>query len=221
VPDRRASAPVNSPFETLVRQAAPVTVHALGPEVDEVKREADVNKKQQESDDEEPEIPDLSIPAAIITLVAPTVLVGLCAEGMVSSIDALVSEGPLNRAFVGLILLPIVGNAAEHVTAVTVAYKDKMDLSIGVAVGSSLQISLLVLPVMVVLGWIIGQEGMTLYLDQFQVIMMFITVILVNYIIADGKSNYLEGNLLVATYLIIALAAWFYPQTGPLATVGG
>ena len=73
------------------------------------------------------------------------------------SIDALTATGNIGETFVGLILLPIVGNAAEHATAVTVACKDKMDLAIGVAVGSSMQIALLVLPLIVVLGWIIGE----------------------------------------------------------------
>lgn len=73
------------------------------------------------------------------------------------SIDALTKRGHISETFVGLILLPIVGNAAEHATAVTVACKDKMDLAIGVAVGSSMQIALLVLPLIVVIGWIMGE----------------------------------------------------------------
>lgn len=75
----------------------------------------------------------------------------------VGSIDAITTRGHISETFVGLILLPIVGNAAEHATAVTVAAKDKMDLSIGVAVGSSMQIALLVIPLIVVIGWIAGR----------------------------------------------------------------
>src|SRR3954453_1478068 len=90
-------------------------------------------------------------------------------EFMVDGIDAITKTGGISRYFVGLILLPIVGNAAEHATAVTVAYKDKMDLAIGVAVGSSMQIALLVIPFVVVLGWILGIDEMTLYFDAFQV----------------------------------------------------
>ena len=96
------------------------------------------------------------------------------------------------------------------------AIKDKLDLSIGVAIGSSLQIALLVLPFMVLLSWFGVGEGkgpgpMTLDFDGFQVAVLFIAVILVNYLIGDGKSHWLEGVLLNITYLIIALAAWFYP----------
>ncbi|KAF7595109.1 hypothetical protein BBP40_007313 [Aspergillus hancockii] len=160
---------------------------------------------------EEPEEPQLSIWVAILTLCISTALVGLCAEYMVDSINAITERGHISETFVGLILLPIVGNAAEHATAVTVACKDKMDLAIGVAVGSSMQIALLVLPLIIVIGWCMGNDDMTLYFDAFQVILLFVAVLLVNYLIADGKSHWLEGVLLMMMYLIIAVAAWFYP----------
>jgi len=134
---------------------------------------------------------------------------------MVSAIDALSKD--ISEEFIGLILLPIVGNAAEHATAVTVAIKDKMDLAIGVAIGSSLQIALLVLPLMVMFSWWgvgagVGNEGsLTLAFDGFQVSVLFIAIVLVNYLIQDGKSHWLEGILLEVTYFIIAIAAWFYP----------
>ncbi|KAJ6163449.1 hypothetical protein N7497_003428 [Penicillium chrysogenum] len=165
---------------------------------------------QMEDLDEEPEEPQLSITVAVLTLIISTAFVAACAEFMVESIDALTETGNIRETFVGLILLPIVGNAAEHATAVTVACKDKMDLTIGVAVGSSMQIALLVLPLIVVLGWIIGVEDMTLNFDGFQVIVLFMSVLLVNYLIGDGKSHWLEGVLLMMMYLIIALAAWFF-----------
>lgn len=110
--------------------------------------------------DDEPEEPQLSLWVAILTLGISTALVAVCAEFMVDSIEPLTATGNISETFVGLILLPIVGNAAEHATAVTVACKDKMDLAIGVAVGSSMQIALLVLPFIVVLGWIMGIDDM-------------------------------------------------------------
>nr|POE73745.1 vacuolar calcium ion transporter [Quercus suber] len=162
-------------------------------------------------EEEEEETPSLTMIGALVTLAGSTVLVAFCAEFMVSAIDA-VSESGVSKEFVGLILLPIVGNAAEHATAVTVAIKDKMDLAIGVAVGSSLQIALLVLPLMVLLSWFgVGQNVLSLDFDGFQVSVLFISIILVNYLIQDGKSHWLEGIMLNITYLIIALAAWFYP----------
>jgi Ca2+:H+ antiporter len=113
-----------------------------------------------QDDDDEAEQPQLSMLVALLTLGVSTALVAVCAEFMVDSIDALTATGGISETFVGLILLPIVGNAAEHATAVTVACKDKMDLAIGVAVGSSMQIALLVLPFIVVLGWIMGIDDM-------------------------------------------------------------
>ncbi|OOF98648.1 hypothetical protein ASPCADRAFT_204432 [Aspergillus carbonarius ITEM 5010] len=168
-----------------------------------------VELQEPEDDAEEPQ---LSVTVAVLTLVISTVFVALCAEFMVDSIDALTTQGHISETFVGLILLPIVGNAAEHATAVTVACKDKMDLAIGVAVGSSMQIALLVLPLIIVIGWGMGNDDMTLYFDAFQVILLFVAVLLVNYLIADGKSHWLEGVLLMMMYLIIAVAAWFYPS---------
>ncbi|KAJ5929204.1 vacuolar calcium ion transporter [Penicillium verhagenii] len=161
-------------------------------------------------EEDEPEQPQLMIWVAALTLVVSTAFVGVCAEFMVDSISALTATGAIGETFVGLVLLPIVGNAAEHATAVTVACKDKMDLAIGVAVGSSMQIALLVLPLIVVIGWIMGVDDMTLAFDNFQVILLFVAVLLVNYLIADGKSHWLEGVLLMTMYLLIALAAWFY-----------
>ncbi|KAH7069010.1 Sodium/calcium exchanger protein-domain-containing protein [Paraphoma chrysanthemicola] len=164
----------------------------------------------QEEDDFE--TPSLSVIGALVTLAISTTLVAFCSEFMVSSIDGLTASGAISTTFVGLILLPIVGNAAEHATAVTVAIKDKMDLSIGVAVGSSMQIALLVFPLIVILGWILGKDCMTLYFDTFQIATLFVSVLLVNYLIQDGKSHWLEGVLLMSSYIIIALAAWFYPN---------
>lgn len=139
---------------------------------------------------EERELPQLSFGVAIFTLAASTALVAICAEFMVDSINAITEGGQVSRTFVGLILLPIVGNAAEHATAVTVACKDKMDLAIGVAIGSSMQIALLVIPFTVVLGWIMGKENMNLAFDGFQIAVLFVAVLLVNYLIQDGKSHW-------------------------------
>jgi Ca2+:H+ antiporter len=137
------------------------------------------------------------IPAAVALLLV-TVLVAICADYLVGSIDAVVESTNLSRTFIGLILLPIVGNAAEHVTACIVAYKGKLNLAIGVALGSSLQIALFVTPAMVILGWIIHQP-MTLNFHGFETVVFFVSVLVVNYLIVDGKTNYLEGALCIGT----------------------
>jgi Ca2+/H+ antiporter len=178
----------------------------------ELQTESKSAKKNDQEEEGEPE-PQLSLLVAILTLAGSTVLVALNAEYLVDSINAITCSGSgISKTFVGLILLPIVGNAAEHATAVTVAVKDKMDLAIGVAIGSSMQIALLVLPFTVVLGWIIGNEKtdmMTLNFDGFQIAILFVAVLLVNYLIGDGKSHWLEGILLQILYIIIAVAAWY------------
>ncbi|PTB70756.1 Ca2+ transporter [Trichoderma citrinoviride] len=163
-------------------------------------------------DDEEEEEPQLHFYVAVGLLAGATAIIALCAEFMVGSIDAITANGGLSEEFVGLILLPIVGNAAEHATAVTVAVKDKMDLAIGVAVGSSMQVALFLIPLLVVIGWGMGIEEMNLSFDTFQVAVMFVAVLLVNYLIGDGKSHWLEGWLLICLYAIIAVCAFWYPD---------
>lgn len=174
--------------------------------------------EEEDNDEEEPQLHFL---VAILTLTLSTVVIALCAEFMVDSIDAITQGGGLSEEFVGLILLPIVGNAAEHATAVTVAIKDKMDLAIGVAVGSSMQVALFLIPLLVIIGWGMGIDDMDLSFDVFQVAVLFVSVLLVNYLIADGKSHWLEGMLLICLYFIIAVCSWcmshptkIFPETG-------
>jgi Ca2+:H+ antiporter len=152
----------------------------------------------------------LSRTSAVLLLLASTGLVAVCADFLVESIDYLVQNSGISQAFVGLILIPIVGNAAEHVTAVTMASKNKMDLAINVALGSSIQIALFVTPVIVLLGWAIGTD-MSLYFSLFETVSLFASAFIVNFLLIDGRSNYLEGALLMAAYVIIAVAAFFYP----------
>ncbi|KAK5174275.1 Vacuolar membrane antiporter with Ca2+/H+ and K+/H+ exchange [Saxophila tyrrhenica] len=163
----------------------------------------------QEGEEDEAQI--LGPVPATICLILVTLLVAVCAEYLVDSIDAIVEEAGISKTFIGLILLPIVGNAAEHVTAVVVAYKDKMDLAVGVAIGSSMQIALFVTPFLVILGWIVGQP-MTLNFEGFETVVFFLSVLVVNYLIQDGKSNYLEGCMCLGTYIIIAIAFYVYPE---------
>ncbi|KAI5859060.1 Sodium/calcium exchanger protein-domain-containing protein [Tricharina praecox] len=148
-----------------------------------------------------------------IVLVLVTVLVAICAEYLVGSIEGIVKTSGISKTFIGLILIPIVGNAAEHVTAIVVAMKDKMDLAIGVAIGSSMQIALLVTPFLVILGWIIGQP-MSLYFQTFETVVFFVSTYLTYYVVQDGKSNYLEGAMLLGIYTIIALSFYVYPDNG-------
>jgi Ca2+/H+ antiporter len=153
----------------------------------------------------------LSKLASIILLLVSTGLVAVCAEFLIGSIEEVVETSSIGEIFIGLIILPIVGNAAEHVTAITVAMKNKMDLAIGVAVGSSIQIAIFVTPLVVILGWMMDRE-MTLYFTLFETVCLFVSAFMVNFLVLDGRSNYLEGALLCAVYVIIAVVAFFYPN---------
>lgn len=195
-------------------QPAPSTHDALPPYARANSDLQDANGKV------EPEIASMSRTSAIVLLCISTALVAVCAEFLVDAIPAMIDSTAVSQAFIGLIILPIVSNAAEHVTAVTVAARNKMDLAIGVSVGSSIQIALFVTPLVVILGWIIGRE-MTLYFNIFETVSLFVTVFVVNFLVLDGRSNYLEGSLLIAAYVIIAVAAYFYPESANQSTIGG
>ncbi|KIK63139.1 hypothetical protein GYMLUDRAFT_41459 [Collybiopsis luxurians FD-317 M1] len=178
---------------------------------------ADLEQNQatvEKPEEEEEESPQMSLFTTIVLLVIVTVLVAVTAEWLVDSIDGLTSTGKISEEFVGIILLPIVGNAAEHVTAVTVSVKDKLTLSLGVAVGSSIQIALFVIPLIVTLGWILGKP-MTLLFDPYESITLFLAVLTVNYCVQDGKSNWLEGMILMSLYIILCVTFWYYPGSDP------
>jgi Ca2+:H+ antiporter len=111
-----------------------------------------------------------------------------------------------------VIVVAVVGNAAEHSTAVMMALKNRMELSVGIAIGSSLQIALLVAPVLVMVSYFIGPRPMDLVFTPAEVLAVFLAVLISNQIASDGESNWLEGVLLLAVYLILALVFYFLPE---------
>ena len=146
-------------------------------------------------------------------LLAATVAVAIESELLVSSLEVATQQLGLTELFTGVILLPIFGNAAEHASAVTVAVKNKMDLSVSVAMGSSLQIALFVAPVLVLAGWYLHQP-MDLNFGDLELVAVAVAVLIANSISGDGRSNWLEGVLLIAAYAILGLAFFFFPATG-------
>jgi len=167
----------------------------------------EVGEADLEDEDEEHEV---NLPFWIFILLVVTLAVAVESELLVDSLEVATSQLGLSALFTGVILLPIIGNAAEHATAVTVAMKDKMDLSVSVAVGSSMQIALFVAPVLVIAGWIIGQP-MDLNFNPFELVAVTVAVLIANSISSDGESNWLEGSLLLATYAVVAIAFFFHP----------
>ncbi|PAX59711.1 calcium/proton exchanger [Brunnivagina elsteri] len=143
-------------------------------------------------------------------LLVCTLFVAIESELLVDSLEVATSKLGLTALFTGVILVPIIGNAAEHATAVSVAMKDKMDLSLSVAVGSSMQIALFVAPVLVLAGKAFGQP-MDLDFKPFELVAVAVSVLIANTISSDGKSNWLEGTLLLAAYAVLGFAFYFHP----------
>lgn len=146
----------------------------------------------------------------VIVLLAATLAVAVESELLVDSLEEATSRLGLSALFTGVILVPIIGNAAEHATAVTVAIKDKMDLSVSVAVGSSLQIALFVAPVLVLTGVVLGQP-MDLNFNPFELVAVVVAVLIANSVSSDGRCDWLEGALLLAAYAVLGLAFYFHP----------
>jgi Ca2+:H+ antiporter len=159
--------------------------------------------------EEEPTM--LSPTTAAIILGFATVTTSFCTELLIEALQGTVDSWQVSQEFIGIILLPIIGNAAEHYTAITVALQNKMDLSLGVACGSSCQMALLVTPFTVVAGWWLGQP-MSLDFHPFQLFVMLMSVLMVSSVLANGRTNWLEGAMLLFAYIIISMIYWFEDQ---------
>lgn len=146
----------------------------------------------------------------VSVLVIATIGVAFESEIFVGVVEEATSGLGLTPLFTGVILLPLVGGAAEYVTSVRVAMKNNMDLAVSVAMGSSLLVALLVAPILVLVGQAIGQP-MDLNFNPFEVVAVIIAVVVANLISLDGRSNWLEGALLLATYAILGTAFYFHP----------
>ena len=144
-----------------------------------------------------------SLKKSLIVLLASTVLIAIESEFLVGGIESITTTMGLSEYFVGIILIPVIGNAAEHSTAVTMALKDKMDVAIEIALGSSLQILLFVAPILVFLSLLF--TPMSIIFNEFELIALLAAVLIADKVASDGESNWLEGAQLVAVYIIIAV----------------
>jgi Ca2+:H+ antiporter len=151
---------------------------------------------------------------SLATLVGATALVAWISEILVGSVEQAAVAFGMNQVFIGVIVVAVIGNAAEHSTAVMFALKNRMELSIGIAIGSSLQIALFVAPILVILSQFIGPRPMDLVFTPAEVLAVFLAVLITSQIAADGESNWLEGILLLAVYLIMAIVFFFLPDAG-------
>jgi len=159
----------------------------------------DLYISEQEKEEEKPK---QSLKIAIILLIIATVCIGIESEIFVGTVEPMTKTFGLSEFFVGIILVPIIGNAAEHSTAVMMALKNKMNISIEIALGSSLQIILFVTPVLILLSLIFSP--MSIVFNTFELAALIFSVLIANKLSSDGESNWLEGAQLVAVYIIIA-----------------
>jgi Ca2+:H+ antiporter len=153
----------------------------------------------------------LSVPMSLAVMAVITVIVAVSSELLVESLDEVVLACHMNTHFIGIILLPIVGNACEHVSAIRFAIQDKPGLSIGIAVGSSTQIALFVVPFSVLVGWGMNQT-MDLNFGLLNITVLSISVIVVLSIVVEGTATWLQGYLLVSAYFVVAVLYLYVPD---------
>eukprot|EP00928_Gymnodinium_smaydae_P004892 TRINITY_DN11678_c0_g2_i1.p1 TRINITY_DN11678_c0_g2~~TRINITY_DN11678_c0_g2_i1.p1 ORF type:complete len:442 (+),score=106.52 TRINITY_DN11678_c0_g2_i1:84-1409(+) len=171
----------------------------------------DTMEEEGEGDDEEDEPPKFNIQTALACMCTVTLLIAFSSEMLVASFEGVVEQLGINSNFIGIILLPIVGNACEHVSAIRFAMMDKCGLAIGIAVGSSTQIALFAVPFSVVFAWIIDKP-LDLNFGLLNTTVLTISVVVVLSIVVDGKANWLQGYLLVSAYFVIAVLYWHLPH---------
>ncbi|HEX3173663.1 MAG TPA: calcium/proton exchanger [Solirubrobacterales bacterium] len=146
---------------------------------------------------------------AVIALAIAGVLVGVMSEILVGSIAHASESIGLSEFFIGVIVVAIVGNAAEHWVAVLVATKDKMDLSVNIAIGSAAQVALFVAPILVLASYLIGPGPLALVFNGFELGALLLAVLIGNYVTQDGESNWFEGVQLLAVYVVLGLTFYF------------
>lgn len=154
--------------------------------------------------------PKWSVSTSVGVLLVSTIMVAVMSELLVSSIEPLVASWGWTELFIGVIFIAIIGNAAEHASAVTVALKNRMDLSLQISIGSAVQIAMFVAPVLVLVS-LFFKTQMGLVFNTFELAAIIFSVFIVNAVAEDGESNWFEGVQLLSAYAIIAVAFFFHP----------
>ena len=155
-----------------------------------------------------------SLKRSLLTLAGATLLIVWVSEILVGSVEGAAKAFGMTNVFIGVIVVAVVGNAAEHSTAVMLAMKNRMELAMGIAIGSSLQIALLVAPLLVIVSHFIGPRAMDLMFTPAEVVAIFLAVLITGQIASDGESNWIEGVQLLAVYVIMAIVFYFLPESG-------
>ena len=152
----------------------------------------------------------MSMTGAVVLLAVATILTAVAAELLVGAVEGAARALGMTDLFIGFIVVAVVGNAAEHYSAIIFARKNQMQLAINIAKDSSVQIALLVAPVLVIMSWIIGRP-MNLVFNPFELFGLGLAVFAVTFVSLDGESNWFEGLLLLALYLIVGTTTYFVP----------
>ena len=155
---------------------------------------------------------------SVLVLFIATAFVALISEFLVGAVESARANLGLTEVFVGVIVVAIIGNAAEHSSAILMAMKNKMDLSIGIAVGSSVQIALFVAPVLLFASYFIGPNRMDLEFTIPEIVAVLVAIGIVGQISGDGESNWLEGVQLLSVYIVLGILFFFLPEVHHAAT---
>merc|ERR1712048_1010472 len=164
-----------------------------------------------EGGDDEEEDAHFTVFHSVFILFLTTAIVAWASDLLVDAISGMTEGGHLSEHFIGIILLPIVGNACEHAAAVRFAVQDKLGLSVSIAVGSSTQIALFVVPFSVITGWFL-KKPMDLNFGLFNTSVITLSIVVVLSMVVDGQSNWLQGYLLMSVYSVLAVMYWFLPN---------
>lgn len=152
-----------------------------------------------------------SLGKSLTVLAVATALIAWVSEMLVATVEPAAETFGMSHVFIGVIVVAVIGNAAEHSTAILVAVKNRMDLSVSIAIGSSVQIALFAAPVLVLLSYVIGPEPMDLVFTPFEVLSVVAAVWVAAQIAGDGRSDWLEGIQLLAVYVVLGMAFYFLP----------
>jgi len=153
-----------------------------------------------------------SLARSLSTLAVATVFIAWMSELLVGSVEHAAHAFGMTNVFIGVIVVAVIGNAAEHSTAILMARKNRMDLSFGIAIGSSVQVALFVAPVLVFLSYFVGPRPMDLVFTSVEVIAVGLAVLIMEQISSDGESNWLEGVQLLSVYIILGIVFFFLPS---------
>jgi Ca2+:H+ antiporter len=161
----------------------------------------------------EPEHASWSVGRSLGVLAAATVLVAIASEWLVGSVTDAATAMGMGQVFIGVIVVAVIGNAAEHASAVMVARNNRMDLALGVAIGSSIQVALFVAPVLVFASFFIGPHPLDLVFSSAELVALVVAVLVTEQVVKDGETNWLEGVQLLSVYAVIAVMFYFLPVT--------